>query len=119
MTAGQAALADGFAVTLAVHGQTWVRASDSASFSGVATKNIKIAPHMAEAQDRNFPILVADSVLSPTIPTAQCMPEGTSRLKVGDNLTKNVGSVPKYYTVARADYDEDTGLWTVFLSATF
>jgi hypothetical protein len=103
MTAGQQAIADGFAVTLAEHGQTWTRTSDGAQFIGVAGNLKPDNPHMAGAQDRDFPAYFADS----TMPTP--------RLKKGDELTKD----SKNFRVVRADYEEATAQWVVIFSPTF
>lgn len=119
MTPGQQAIADGFAATLAVHGQTWVRTRDAASFTGSPAKLKKDDAKMQGTQDRDFPVLVADLVLSPTIPAVQCMPAAPNRLRVGDELTKSVGTVAKYYRVVRADYSEATGLWLCVFSPSF
>ena len=117
MTAGLAAIADGFAASLSVHGQVWTRTSDSAAINGVPARLKAEDPKMSGAKDMDFPILVADQILAPNVPLTQCMP--STRLAAGQELTKNVGSTPKYYRVAHADYQEDTGLWTVMLSPTF
>jgi|GEM_PF-2950547 hypothetical protein len=113
MTAGQQAIADGFAATLAEHGQAWTRTADGAVIYGVACKLKPDNPHMAGAQDEDFPVFVADRSLSPPLPIAWVMP--ATRLKKGDELTKNT----KNFRVVRADYEEATALWTVVFSPTF
>jgi hypothetical protein len=113
MTDGQAALADGFAVTLSVHGQTWTRTSDAASVVGVATKLKPNDPKLAGTNDQNVFILVADQLLSPNVPAAKCMP--TTRLRNGDELTKGA----KSYRVDRVDFDESSSLWLAILSPFF
>ena len=119
MTPGLQALADGFAATLSVHGQTWTRTRDAATFTGAASRLKKDDARMEGTQDRDFPIFIADLVLSPTIPAAQCMPAAPNRLKRGDVLSKNVGTVTREYSVVRSDLSEATGLWCVILSPTF
>ena len=113
MTAGQQAIADGFAATLAEHGQTWKRTKDNAAIQGVAGNLKPDNPHMAGAQDRDFLIFVADASLSPPLTAAQVMP--ATRLAKGDELTKGT----KNFRVVRADYEEASALWVVVLSPTF
>jgi hypothetical protein len=113
MTPGQKALADGFAVTIATHGQSWTRTADTVVIVGVASQVVSKEPHMVQSQNQETAIIVADASLSPPIPVAQVMP--TQRLKKGDELTK--GS--RKYRVVSADLQESNGLWLVVLSPTF
>lgn len=113
MTAGQKALADGFAVSLAVHGQTYVRTSDGASVLATSSRLTAETPHMPQGEDRAFAIIVADAELSPPLPASAVMP--ASRIKKGDELTK--GS--KHYRVIRADFQEGSAMWNIMLSPTF
>lgn len=113
MTPQQQAAADGHADRLLNAGVIWQRTSDAAQISAFAGKLKASDPRMAGASDRDFPIIVADQILAPTIPLAQCMP--ATRLREGDELTK--GS--KFYRVKRADFEEATGLWSVIVSPSF
>ncbi len=113
MTPGQQALADGFAINLGVHGQTWTRTSDSAAIIGVPTRLSLENPHLEQSQDRNQIIRVADASLSPPLTAAQVMP--STRIKKGDELTKS----SKKYRVVRADFNDSNALWYVQLSPTF
>jgi hypothetical protein len=120
MTIGQSAAADAHAANLSVHGQTWTRTADAALIQGVPAKLKHDDPKMVNAQDTDFPILVADSSLIGTLTAAQCMPTaGNGRLQKGDELTKTVGATTKYYRVSRADLEEANCLWTVILSPTY
>ncbi len=113
MTAGQQAIADGFAANLAVHGQTWTRPADGKLIAGVPATLKPTSPHMVNAPDMAFPILVADAAMTPPLLASQVMP--TPRLKKGDELTKG----GKSYRVTRADYEESTALWVVILTTNF
>jgi hypothetical protein len=113
MTPHQQSAADAHADALLNAGAVWQRTSDDAQISAFAGKLKASDPRMSGASDRDFPIIVADQILAPSIPLSQCMP--TTRLTEGDELTKS----SKYFRVKRADYEEATGLWTVIVSPSF
>jgi hypothetical protein len=103
MTPAKQAILDGFAETLANHGQTWTRTSDSSPVYGVAGTLKRNDPRLKGTQDMVFPILVAPANMPNT------------RLAQGQELTKD----SKYFRVNRVDIDEASGLWEVLVTATF
>jgi hypothetical protein len=112
MTVGQQAFADGFAATLATHGQTWTRTSDSAAIQAVPGNLKDLTPHLIDGPLIDFPIIIASSALQPVLTAAQVMP--TTPLRTGDELTKG----GKHYRVTLVDFREASGTYKVTISST-
>ena len=113
MTPGQQAFADGFAANLATHGQTWTRTIDSVAVQGVPAAIRPESVKLANSQDKDFAVVIADRSMLGALTVSQVMP--ASRLKKGDELTKG----DRKYRVVSADLRESNLTWLVMLSPTF